>query len=68
MEVKIGSKKCLLTALYRSPATENNTAEEINCFISKLQYTIENISKQNLYVSIIIGDFNAKHSRWFVTL
>ena len=65
MEVKIGSKKCFLTAIYRSPATENNTAEEINCFISKLQYTIENISKLNPYVSIIIGDLNAKNTRWW---
>ena len=65
MEVKIGNKKCFLTALYRSPSLGNNTAEEINCFISKLQYTIEDISKLNPYVSIIIGDLNTKNTRWW---
>ena len=50
--------------VYRSPAVENNNADEINCIISKLQYTMENNDNQNPYVSIIIGDFNAKNTRW----
>ena len=65
MEVKIRNKR-FITALYRSPSVENNTADEINCFTSKLQYPMENIEKQNPYVSIIIGDFNAKDTRWWV--
>ena len=44
MEIKIGRKKRFLTTLYRSPAPENNTVEEINNFVFKLQDTIENIS------------------------
>ena len=63
MEVNIGSNKCFIPALQRSPADENNTAEEINCFISYLHYIMEN--KQNPDVSIIIGDFNANNTRWW---
>ena len=63
MEVKIGRNKCFITALYWSPSVENNTADEINCFLSKFQYTMEYIDKQNPHVSIIIGDFNAKTMR-----
>ena len=36
MEVKIGRNKCFITALYRSPSVENNTADEMNCFISNI--------------------------------
>ena len=64
MEVKIGRTKCFLTEHYRSPAVENNTADGINCNIFKLQYPMENIDKQNSYLSIIIGDFNGKNTRW----
>ena len=34
-----------VTALYRSPSVEKNTADVINCFISNLQYPMENIDK-----------------------
>ena len=66
MEIKMGRKKCFLTTLYRSLAPENNNVEEINNFVFKLQDTIENISKENPYVSTIMGFFNAKNSRRWV--
>ena len=37
MEVQINKKKCFITALYRSPAVENNTTQAINIFLSKFQ-------------------------------
>ena len=40
VQVKICRDKCFITAFYRSPSVENNIADEINGFISKLLYTM----------------------------
>ena len=62
-----GRRKCIITALYRSPSLESNsnTPEEMNIFICKLEETIENVKKKNPFISLFIGAFNAKNTKWW---
>jgi len=50
-ELKIGKKKCIITALYRSPS---QSLEEYSNFKTNLEQTIVNISNSNPYISILI--------------
>ena len=62
MELKVGRKRCFLTCLYRSPAY--NTKQEVDNFIGNLEKNLSEVEKKNPYVSIVLGDFNAKNSSW----
>ena len=37
----------------------------MNVFISKLEETIENDKIKNPFISLFIGDFNAKSTKWW---
>ena len=43
----------------------NNTKQNIDNFIEKLEQTILTINGKSPYISILIGDFNAKSSSWW---
>ena len=61
-ELKIGKKKSIITTLYRSPS---QTIEEYSNFKVNLEQTIVNINNSNPYISILIGDFNARNTSWW---
>ena len=61
-ELKVGKKKCFITALYRSPS---QSIEEFNNFKINLEQTIVNINNGNPYISIFLGDFNARNTNWW---
>ena len=61
-EIKINGKKCFITCLYRSP---NQSPTEFIDFTDGLEATYLNINLELPFCSIVLGDFNAKCSRWY---
>ena len=61
-EVTLDKERCFLTCLYRSPI-QNYDAFETFC--SDLTFLLNNINKFQPSCSGLLGDFNAKHSKWF---
>ena len=57
IEFSIGKKVCRLILLYRFP-TQNQ--EEFNTFLDNLESNLETVSLSNPFLTIFIGDFNAK--------
>ena len=60
LELKVGNKKCFITCLYRSPSLNNK--DNVDEFIINFEKTINNIEMKNPYLSLILGDFNAKNT------
>ena len=54
--------KCFITFLYRSPSQSNVDLGE---FQDGLEATFSNLILESPFFSIILGDFNAKCSKWF---
>ena len=48
--------------LYRSPS---QSADEFENFLNKLNLTMESITQKNPFLSVVIGDFNARSSKWW---
>ena len=40
MQVKVGSKKCFFTCIYRNPSTENNKNDKVDEFANELNKTL----------------------------
>ena len=59
-ELKVGNKKCFISLLYRSPSPTN---EEFNDFKLKWEETIKNMNNFTPYISVFIGDFNARNTK-----
>ena len=62
-DLKIGSKLCTIVSLYRSPS---QSADEFDNFLNKLNLTMESITQKNPFLTAVIGDFNAKSSKWWI--
>ena len=60
-ELKIGNKKCFITVIYRSPT---QSLEDFEKFKNGWENTILNINNSNPYLTIFIGDFNARNTFW----
>ena len=60
-EVKIGSKKCIIGTVYRSPSTNS---DEFKYFLSNLEFLLQDISNHNLYLTLLLGDYNARNTKW----
>ena len=60
-EIIVDNEKCFLTCFYRSP---NQNHEELENFSSNLNLLLLNINDDHPTCSILIGDFNAKNSKW----
>ena len=54
-------KHCNITLIYRSPS---QSSEEFDTFLSNFELLLDYIANLNLFVSIIIGDFNARSNKW----
>ena len=55
-------KQCNIILIYRSPS---QSSEEFDTFLSNFEFLLDYIANQNPFVSIIIGDFNAKSNNWY---
>ena len=60
-EININNKKCFITCLCRS---QSQSHKELESFCSSLDSLLSNINNQHPACSIVIGDFNAKCSKW----
>ena len=61
-ELKVGNKTCFITALYRSPS---QSLEEFEIFKNGWVNTILNINNSNPFITIFLGDFNARNTLWW---
>ena len=72
-EIKVGNKKCFITLVYRSPTdrlqivyrSPSQTIDEFCIFKRDWEDTIAKINNTSPYVSLFIGDFNARNSSWW---
>ena len=49
-------------SLYRSPSQSSDSFEE---FADNLQLSLDKISNQNPFLTVVLGDFNNKSSNWY---
>ena len=61
-EILIGGKSCNFIFLYRSPSQSSDSFEE---FADNLQLSLDKISNQNPFLTVVLGDFNTKSSNWY---
>ena len=57
----ISNKLCNIVSLYRTPS---QNSDEFQNLINKLNLTLESITKKKPFLTILLGDFNAKHKNW----
>ena len=60
-EITANNERYFLTCLYRSP---NQNQEQFETFCENLIDVISGINNQQPTRSILVGDFNAKLSKW----
>ena len=61
-ETTVNNERCFLTCLYRSP---NQNQEQFESFCKNLIDVLSGINNQQPTCSILVGDFNAKWSKWY---
>ena len=57
----IGNKICNFITLYRSPSQNQ---DDFQVFIDNLEMNLETLAQRNLFLMVVIGDFNAKLKYW----
>ena len=60
--MKIGKKLCNFVALYRLPS---QSQDEFETFAKNLELNLDAISANNPFVTVVLGDFNAKSNLWY---
>ena len=58
-ELKVGKRKCFITILYRSPVNQLKNLIRLKMIENKL------LLRNNPYIYIYIGDFNARNINWW---
>ena len=61
-EILIGGKSCYFISLHRSPSQSSDSFEE---FADNLQLSLDKISNQKPFLTVVLGDFNTKSSNWY---
>ena len=61
-ELRIGGKCCKFSCLYRSPS---QTQDEFETFLKNFESTLDKIHENNPFMTVVLGDFNAKSNDWF---
>ena len=61
-EILICGKTCNFISLYRSPSQSSDSFKE---FADNLQLSLDKISNQNPFLTVVLGDFNTKSSNWY---
>ena len=59
--VSVYGKQCNITLIYRS---RSQSLEEFDKFFLNFEFLLDYIVNRNPFVSIIIGDFNARSNNW----
>ena len=59
--LSVYGKQCNITLIYRSPS---QSSEEFDTFLSNFEFLLDHIANRNPFVSIIIGNFNARSNNW----
>ena len=59
--LSVCGKQCNITLIYRSPS---QSSEEFDKFLSSFEFLLDYIANRNPFVSIIIGNFNARSNNW----
>ena len=62
-ELQIGSKICNFISLYRSPS---QTADNFDSFLDNLKLNVDAMTRNNSFLVIAIGDFNARSSSCYI--
>ena len=60
--VTIGSKKYIIGTVYRSPS---QNSDEFESFLSNFEFLLQDISNRNLYLTLLLGDYNARNTNWW---
>ena len=60
-EIKIGRKTCNFVCLYRSPSQNN---DQFETFLENLNLNLDQILQKTPFVTLVLGDFNAKLNNW----
>ena len=60
-KMTVNNKRCFLTCLYRLP---NQNQEQFESFCENLIDVLSGINNQQPIYSVLVGDFNAKLSKW----
>ena len=62
-EVTIVSTICRFIRFYRNPSKKQDESQE---FKSNLEINLDALSANNPFLTVMIGDFNAKSSKWYL--
>ena len=60
-EITIGNKICNIITLYRSPSQNQ---DDFLAFKGNLGMNLETLAQRNPFLTVVIGDFNAKSKNW----
>ena len=60
--LKTGSKLCTMSL----STSLSQSADEFINFLNKLNLTMESIAQKNPFLNVVIGDFNARSSKWWI--
>ena len=61
-EIRIGGKLCRFVSLYRSPS---QSQDDFESFANSLELNIDTATAHNTFLTVVLGDFNAKSNLWF---
>ena len=61
-EVTIGSKKCIIGPVYRSPS---QNSDEFESFLSNFKFLLQDIYNRNPYLTLLPGDYDARNTKWW---
>ena len=61
-EISLRRKKVFFVVLYHHP---NQTSDEFDLFLDRLQLTVDHIKNCKLHCIVITGDFNCRSKQWW---
>ena len=61
-ELHLDRKKYFFVVLYRSPSQDQ---DEFECFMNKFELMLSNMSAEEPYAIVIMGDFNCRSPQWW---
>ena len=61
-EIRIGGKLCRFVSVYRSPS---QSQDDFESFAKRFELNIDTATAHNTFLTVALGDFNAKSNLWF---
>ena len=61
-EIRIGGKLCRFVSLYCSPS---QSQDDFESFANNFELNIDTATANNTFLTVVLGDFNAKSNLWF---